>query len=61
MATNLCNARPAWLAHLHIALDQTVWGAYGWDVSGPGALPEDAILGRLLVLNLERAGVWAGA
>ncbi len=53
--TNLYNQRPAWLAHLHAALDRAVWTAYGWDDSDPAAVDEDAILARLLVLNLERA------
>ena len=54
--TNLDHARPAWLAHLHAALDRAVWAAYGWDDPDPGAVPEDAILARLLALNLTRSG-----
>lgn len=34
--TNLYNARPAWLAHAHAALDRAVWAAYGWDDGDPG-------------------------
>ncbi len=50
--TNLYNARPAWLANLHHALDLAVFAAYGW----PAELEDDEILERLLALNLERAG-----
>jgi hypothetical protein len=53
--TNLYNQRPAWLANAHAALDRAVWAAYGWDDPDPAAVPEDAILARLLALNLERA------
>lgn len=49
--TNLYNARPAWLAEAHAALDRAVFDAYGW----PADLSDDQILERLLVLNLERA------
>ena len=31
--TNLYNARPAWLSHLHAALDSAVFAAYGWPES----------------------------
>ena len=31
--TNLYNARPAWLSHLHTALDTAVFAAYGWPES----------------------------
>ena len=55
--TNLYNARPAWLAHLHTTLDAAVFAAYGWPEAGaPAELGEEALLGRLLGLNLERAG-----
>ena len=54
--TNLYNQRPAWLAHLHAALDRAVWAAYGWEDADPAAVAEDAILGRLLELNQERSG-----
>ena len=50
--TNLYNARPAWLAMAHAALDRAVLAAYGW----PEELPDDDLLARLLALNLERAG-----
>ena len=52
--TNLYNQRPAWLAHLHDALDRAVWAAYGWE-DDPGATDDEAILARLLALNGERA------
>jgi type II restriction/modification system DNA methylase subunit YeeA len=42
----------AWLDRLHADLDAAVAAAYGW----PADLPEDAVLERLLALNLERAG-----
>jgi hypothetical protein len=50
--TNLYNARPAWLANAHRRLDEAVFAAYGW----PADLGEDELLGRLLALNLKRAG-----
>ncbi len=54
--TNLYNARPAWLAHLHTTLDATVFAAYGWPEAGaPAELGEEELLGRLLALNFERA------
>ena len=49
--TKLYNARPAWLADCHARLDAAVAAAYGW----PADLSDDAILERLLALNLERA------
>jgi len=49
--TKLYNARPAWLADCHARLDAAVAAAYGW----PADLADDAILERLLALNLERA------
>jgi len=52
----LYNARPAWLAHAHAALDRAVWAAYGWDDPDPSGVDDDTILTRLLALNLERAG-----
>jgi hypothetical protein len=54
--TNLYNARPAWLANLHAALDRAVWAAYGWDDPDPAAVAEDELLARLLALNLARVG-----
>ena len=55
--TNLYNARPAWLAHLHTTLDAAVFAAYGWAEAGaPEGLEEEELLSRLLALNLERAG-----
>jgi type II restriction/modification system DNA methylase subunit YeeA len=47
--TNLYNARPAWLAHAHRALDEAVFAAYGWE-AGMG---DEEVLGKLLELNLE--------
>ncbi len=48
--TNVYNERPAWLANTHEALDVAVLGAYGW----PSDRSDEAILARLLALNLER-------
>ena len=54
--TNLYNARPAWLAHLHRDLDAAVFAAYGWPEAGElDALGDEDLLGRLLALNLARA------
>ncbi len=47
--TKLYNARPTWLADCHVRLDAAVSAAYGW----PADLPDDAILERLLALNLN--------
>ena len=52
--TNLYNARPAWLALAHEALDKTVAAAYGWQDYTP-AMPDEEILRRLLALNQARA------
>ena len=52
MLTNLYNERPAWLANVHRKLDEAVFAAYGW----PADLSDDALLAKLLALNLERAG-----
>jgi type II restriction/modification system DNA methylase subunit YeeA len=49
--TNLYNARPTWLDLAHRRLDAAVLDAYGW----PHDLSDEAILERLLGLNLERA------
>ncbi len=55
--TNLYNARPAWLSHLHSALDSAVFAAYGWPESvSPSELGEEELLGRLLAVNLGRGG-----
>jgi hypothetical protein len=59
--TNLYNARPAWLATAHDALDRAVWAAYGWDDVDPEATSDEEILGRLLALNQARAGVGVGS
>lgn len=54
--TNLYNARPAWLAHAHAALDEAVAEAYGWgDDWRAGRLTDDEILARLFALNQQRA------
>ena len=58
--TKLYNARPAWLAQAHASLDAAVAAAYGWADWTP-ALADDAILRRLLALNLARASAQAGA
>jgi len=49
--TKLYNERPTWLDLAHKKLDATVAAAYGW----PADLSDDAILEKLLALNLERA------
>ena len=46
--TKLYNARPSWLADCHARLDAAVAAAYGW----PTDLPDEAVLERLLELNL---------
>ena len=53
MLTNLYNVHPSWLELAHKKLDEAVFAAYGW----PGDLSEEETLGRLLALNLERAGM----
>lgn len=50
--TNLYNQNPTWLVNAHKELDAAVADAYGWPVD----LDDQEILGRLLALNLERAG-----
>jgi len=50
--TALYNSRPTWLDLAHRRLDLAVLDAYGW----PHDLGDEEILGRLLALNLERAG-----
>ena len=52
--TNLYNERPTWLAHAHEALDMAVAKAYAW-VDYTPTMPDEEILARLLMLNLERA------
>jgi hypothetical protein len=47
--TKLYNERPPWLADCHARLDSAVAAAYGWPVD----LSDDAILERLLALNME--------
>ena len=48
--TNLYNERPTWLANAHKQLDVAVAAAYGW----PADLTDEAILEKLLALNLAR-------
>ena len=52
--TKLYNARPAWLATAHAALDTAVATAYGWADYTPD-MPDEVILQRLLALNVERS------
>jgi hypothetical protein len=49
--TKLYNERPAWLDFAHKKLDAAVAAAYGW----PADLSDEAILEKLLALNLARA------
>ncbi len=49
--TSLYNERPTWLDIAHRRLDEAVSAAYGW----PADLSDDAILEKLLQLNLQRA------
>ena len=49
--TNLYNEMPTWLKNAHAALDTAVFAAYGW----PLDLDSEAILARLLEINLTRA------
>jgi type II restriction/modification system DNA methylase subunit YeeA len=49
--TNLYNQMPTWLRLLNARLDRAVLDAYGW----PHDLSDEAVLERLLALNLERA------
>ena len=49
--TKLYNERPAWLDLAHKKLDAAVAAAYGW----PADLADEAILEKLLALNLARA------
>ncbi|MGV3626894.1 MAG: type IIL restriction-modification enzyme MmeI, partial [Betaproteobacteria bacterium] len=52
--TNLYNERPVWLENAPEELDRAVAGAYGWKDYTP-QMPDDAILARLLKLNVYRA------
>lgn len=54
--TNLYNARPAWLAGLHVRLDAAVAAAYGWEAEWQAGMDDEAILARLFALNQEGAG-----
>ena len=53
--TRLYNQRPAWLDAAHQALDAAVAAAYGWLDYTPET-PDEALLQRLLALNLQRPG-----
>lgn len=53
--TRLYNQRPAWLDAAHQALDAAVAAAYGWLDYTPET-PDEALLQRLLGLNLQRSG-----
>ena len=53
--THLYNERPAWLDQAHRALDEAVFAAYGWS----SALSDEALLGKLLELNLSRPSAGA--
>jgi hypothetical protein len=55
--TGLYNQRPDWLDLAHKRLDRAVFAAYGW----PADLSDDAILERLLALNLQRAAAQGAA
>jgi hypothetical protein len=50
--TNLCNARPAWLAQAHERLDAAAAAAYG----RAAEITDDEALSRLLEMNIDRAG-----
>jgi len=49
--TNLYNQRPEWLRLAHEKLDAAVFAAYGWE----SGISDEALLEKLLALNLERA------
>ena len=49
--TNLYNANPVWLQHVHRELDEAVAAAYGWE----WPLADEEILERLFELNQKRA------
>jgi hypothetical protein len=55
--TKLYNERPAWLIYAHKNLNAAVAAAYGW----PADLTDEAILEKLLALNLARAAEEAKA
>jgi type II restriction/modification system DNA methylase subunit YeeA len=57
--TNLYNEMPAWLRNAHRRLDEAVCAAYAAATDDPGwteHMPDEAVLERLLALNLERQG-----
>ena len=49
--THLYNVYPTWLQEAHRKLDEAVFAGYGWPIT----LTDAEILGRLLILNHERA------
>jgi type II restriction/modification system DNA methylase subunit YeeA len=55
--TALYRTRPTWLTQRHAALDRAVLDAYGW----PHDLTDDALLAKLLALNLARKAVGGSA
>jgi type II restriction/modification system DNA methylase subunit YeeA len=55
--TKLYNERPTWLGLAHKKLDAAVAAAYGWAAD----LSDEAVLEKLLALNLERAAAEAKA
>jgi len=54
--TTLYNERPEWLIEAHRTLDESVAAAYGW----PKDITDDAALGHLLDLNLQRSALARG-
>jgi len=52
--TNLYNARPPWLDHIHKQLDVAAAAAYGWDDYTPD-MPDAEILARLFAMNQQRS------
>jgi hypothetical protein len=54
--TKLYNARPAWLAAAHAALDAAVATAYGW-ADYTAEMPDEVVLQRLLAMNVERSSL----
>ena len=52
--TNLYDRRSTWLDLAHKKLDDAVFAAYGWKSD----LSDEEILGKLLVLNLERSNAY---
>ena len=55
--THLYNVYPTWLQEAHRKLDEAVFAGYGWPIT----LTDGEILGRLLILNHERASLDLGS